>query len=93
MPKMKRAARWKGDAVEPAPDGQAEKAAERAEGHTPTSGARAAAPERLPARSRHQGAARKDGPGDADTDEKTAEAAEEHRERASSDARPARGKL
>jgi len=82
--------KWKGDEVQDAPDGEAERAAERVEGHTPLSVADAAdrahddddvGPPPRPAR------------GALSPEEKIAEVAEEHQIREAAEGRGPRGKL
>ena len=85
--------RWKGDEVEDAPSGEAEDAADRAEGNSPV---------RADAESQRLHEDRLDDEPEDDTrrvpstdepDEKIAEAAEEHRAREADGRRPPHGKL
>ena len=86
----KKPATWKGEAVQEAPADDAERAAESAEGNAPVSAERAAEPDPIEDEPVVRIAR---APSGEDPDEKIAEAAEAHRERALSDDRPARGKL
>ena len=79
--------RWKGEAVEPTPDAEAEHGADLAEGrgpgHAPDAETLAEQPTERIARA----------PSGEEPDEKIEETAEAHRERAASPDRPARGRL
>ena len=86
----KKPASWKGEAVQEAPANDAERSAESAEGNALVSAQRAAEPEPIEDEPVIRIARP---PSGEDPDEKIAEAAEAHRERALSDDRPARGKL
>jgi len=82
-------AKWKGDEVQDAPDGEAENAAERAEGNTAITVADAA--DRA-SEDEAVGALPKPGRDALSPDEKTDEVAEEHRERLAAGDR-GRGKI
>jgi hypothetical protein len=88
---------WKGEAVAPAPTGQAERAAARAEGRVaPERGGAAGrpdAPVEEESLAQQPLDPRRRAPSGEDPADKIAEAAEAHQERATSDDRPARGKL
>lgn len=89
--KKKQSNEWRGDEVEPRPDAEAERGADRAEGNGPIDVAEAMRPDEDAGRSEAPRRSR-ERPGQAD--EKTAEAAEAHRERrASGEGNPRRNTL
>ena len=81
---------WTGEEVEDAPPGQAERAAERAEGNAPVPAGRADRDHDL---SEEPEDDRRRAPSGLTADEKEAEAAEDHREREREGDRPPHGKL
>jgi hypothetical protein len=84
--------RWSGEEVEDTAPGEAERAAERAEGNAPERASDAARPLHEPLDVEPQDQRRRRPSGES-PDDKIAEAAEAHREREEEGDRPPRGKL
>ncbi len=91
---MNKKDRWRGDAVEARPGGEAERAAERAEGNTPVpADAEREKTQEPPDPDQHPLRAQP-APGDAeDPDEEIEEIAGEHKDARNPSERPPRGKL
>jgi len=87
-------ARWRGDAVEERPGGEAERAAERAEGNTPVSANAERKKVQEPPDPHQQPQRVQRTPQDtADPEQEIAEIADEHQQRRDAGERPPRGKL
>jgi hypothetical protein len=83
--------RWKGDEVEPRPGDEAERAADRVEGNEPVRAEAEA--ERLRHGDVDLESTQRSARGRDDSDDQTAEAAEEHRDHQAAEGYPPRGKL